>query len=49
MSVKAFQIIDLNVYSTACQVDNSNKNIKASLYCPFVKGIHRSPVDSHHK
>ena len=30
-----------------CMMTSSNGNI--SLYWPFVRGIHRSPVDSHHK
>ena len=36
------------VWSAACSVYHQN-NTKALHYCPFVRGIHRWPVDSPHK
>ena len=37
---------------SACSViclDWQQRNIKGPRYCPFVRGIHRAPVDSPHK
>ena len=37
-----------SVCSTFC-LDWQQRNIKGPCYCPFVRGIHRWPVDSSHK
>ena len=49
MNAMASQITGVSiVYSTVC-ADADPKNIKPPRYWPFVRGIHRWPVDSPHK
>ena len=50
MNVKAYRITGQSSASwTVCSYWQQQRNIKGLPYCPFVRGIHRWPVDSPHK
>ena len=49
MSVMVFQISAIRLFIQQLVQAHIKENTKDPHYCPFVMGIHRSPMNSHHK